>query len=110
MRRLLFLLFVPFVLNAQTKYVINNGNVSINKKEYKNAVLTYTFDKRIEMTDFSIAKLQRQIDKATRLRVDYKENGQNKSQTFLGKMPKVAKVKAEPEVIADVKPKEEKNK
>ncbi len=93
MRTLLLILF-PCLLSAQVA-VIDCGDVEINSKTYKSAKLTYTFDKQIEMTGFSIAKLEKQIDKAVRLRVDYKDKVENKTQTFLGKMPKVKKVKPE---------------
>jgi hypothetical protein len=93
LRTLLLILF-PCLLSAQVA-VIDRGDVEINSKTYKQAKLTYTFDRQIEMTGFIIAKLEKEVDKAVRLRVDYKDKGANKSQTFLGKMPKIKKLKDE---------------
>jgi hypothetical protein len=104
LRTLLLILF-PCILSAQVA-VIERGDVEINSKTYKQAKLTYTLDRQIELTGFSIAKLEKEVDKAVRLRVDYKDKGENKSQTFLGKMPKVKKVKSEKVSAVDEKEKE----
>ena len=93
MKRLLIFL-APALLSAQV-YVVDAGTVEINKKVYVDAKLTYTLDVPVKMIGFSIKKMEALKDKAVKLRVDYKENGQNKTQNFLGKMPKVKKVKAE---------------
>ena len=105
MNRLLFLVFLALPCMADVNIVMDNGSVEINGKRYDQAKLTYTLDK-FEMTDFGLAKVEKEKEKAKKLRVDYKESGQNKTQNFLGKMPKVKKVKSEKVSAVDEKEKE----
>jgi hypothetical protein len=108
MRYLLLLLF-PAILSARV-YVVDAGDVEINSQTYQSAKLTYTFDAPLVLENFSVAKAESLNTKAIKLRVDYKENGENKTKNFLGKMPKVKKVKLSKVDEKPIKPEEKPSK
>lgn len=108
MRYLLLLLF-PAILSAQV-YVVDAGDVEINSQTYQSAKLTYTFDAPLVIENWSFDKAIKLKDKAVKMRVDYKENGENKTRNFLGKMPKVKKVKLSKVDEKPIKPDEKPSK
>ncbi len=92
MKTILMLLLLALPCLSQT-LVVDAGDVEINSQTYNSARLTYTFDKPIQIEGWSFAKVEKLKGKATKLTVDYKENGQNARRNFFGKMPKVKKLK-----------------
>ena len=100
----LMLTLLPCLLSAQSKIVVDAGYVVINSKTYEKSKLTYTLGANVKLYKFSIKALEKECEKATKLRVDYVESGQNKTQNFLGKMPKVEKIRKPKEVTENLKP------
>lgn len=90
--RILLLALFPALLSAQV-YVVDAVDVEINKVTYQSATLTYTFDKPLVIEGMTLKKLDALKERAVKLRVDYKDKGENKTRNFLGKMPKVKKLK-----------------
>lgn len=108
-KRFLLLAMFPALLSAQV-YVVDAGGVEINSQTYRSAKLTYTFDEPLVIEGWSFAKAEKLKDKAVKLRVDYKENGGNKTRNFLGKMPKVKKLKISKVDEKPIKPDEKPSK